>query len=163
MINRDGEGSSSSLELEGHLLRAGIPCAIVHTPSMRLVAANAAFGSLVGVEASLLENVDFLSLFPPHRRALPEAILSGIAKGLIQFCQGQAHLALRAGRELPVWGGVRSMPRRHALVALVPSGAHLPESGPGLPLTSGPEAFRLVLGAADHQWRFNAISPDATT
>jgi DNA-binding CsgD family transcriptional regulator len=163
MINRDGEGSTSSLELEGHLHRAGIPCAIVHTPTMRLVAANAAFASLVGVEASLLENVDFLSLFPPHRRALPEAILSGISEGLIQFCQGLAHLDLRAGGELPVWGWVRSMPGRHALVALVPSGAQLPEDAPGLPLASGPEAFRLVLGAVDHEWRFNEISPDATT
>jgi DNA-binding CsgD family transcriptional regulator len=163
VISRDGEGSSGSLELEGHLDRAGIPCAIVHTPTRRLVAANAAFGSLVDVEASLLKNVDFLSLFPPERRALPEAILSGIADGLIQFCQGQAHLDLRVGSELPVSGWVRSMPGGRALVALVPAGAQLPEGAPSFPLTSGPDAFRLVLGAVDHEWRFNEISPDATT
>jgi DNA-binding CsgD family transcriptional regulator len=163
VITRDGEGSSGSLDLEGHLDRVGIPCAIVHTPTKRLVAANAAFASLVDMEAPLLKNVDFLSLIPPERRALPEAILSGIAEGLIQFCQGQTHLDLRVGGELPVSGWVRSMPGRRALVALVPAGVQLPEGGPSFPLTSGPDAFRLVLGAVDHEWRFNEISPDATT
>jgi DNA-binding CsgD family transcriptional regulator len=163
VITRDEDGSGDSLELEGHLHRAGIPCAIVHTPTKRLVAANAAFGSLVEVESPLLKNVDFLSLFPPERRALPEAILSGIAEGLIQFCQGQAYLDLRVGGELPVSGWVRSMPGGRALVALVPAGAQLPDGAPNFPLTSGPDAFRLVLGAVDHEWRFNELSPDATT
>src|SRR5437764_1505117 len=31
------------------------------------------------------------------------------------------------------------------------------------PMTYGPEDFRLVLGALDHEWRFSEISPDATT
>ncbi len=30
-------------------------------------------------------------------------------------------------------------------------------------MTYGPEDFRLVLGALDHEWRFSEISPDATT
>src|SRR5947207_14697698 len=30
------------------------------------------------------------------------------------------------------------------------------------PMTYGPEDFRLVLGALDHEWRFSEISPDAT-
>jgi DNA-binding CsgD family transcriptional regulator len=30
-------------------------------------------------------------------------------------------------------------------------------------MASGPDAFRLVLGAVDHQWRLSEISPDATT
>jgi DNA-binding CsgD family transcriptional regulator len=164
MTTRDGDGSGSSHDLEGQLQRAGVPCAIVHTRTKRLVAANAEFASLVNVEAPLLEDVEFLSLFRPERRALPDAILSGVAEGLIQFCQGQAHLDLRLEGELPVSGWVRSMPGGRALVALVPAGAQPSEGSPCHPLmTSGPGGFRLVLGAVDHEWRFNELSPDATT
>jgi len=60
---------------------------------------------------------------------------------------------------------VRSLPGRLALVAFVPAGGELPEGPAGVaghPVTSGPDAFRLVLGALDHEWRFSEISPDAT-
>ena len=157
-----GEGPSGSREMEGHLRRAGVPCAIVDTPTKRLVAANHAFSALFSAETPLLQNVDFLSLFPPEKRALLGTILSGIEEGLIQFCQGQARLELPAGGELPVWGWVRSLPGGLALVALVPAGGELPDGAGGHPVTSGPDAFRLVLGALDHEWRFSEISPDAT-
>jgi len=58
---------------------------------------------------------------------------------------------------------VRSLPGGLALVAFVPAGEELPEGAVGYPVTSGPDAFRLVLGALDHEWRFSEISPDATT
>jgi len=157
-----GDGPSRSREMEGHLRRAGVPCAIVDTPTKRLVAANHAFAALFSAETPLLQNVDFLSLFPPEKRALLGTILSGIEEGLIQFCQGQARLELPAGGELPVWGWVRSLPGGLALVALVPAGGELPDGAGGHPVTSGPDAFRLVLGALDHEWRFSEISPDAT-
>jgi len=157
-----GDGRSGSHEMEAHLRRAGVPCAIVDTPTKRLVAANHAFAALFSAETPLLQDVDFLSLFPPAKRALLETILSGIEEGLIQFCQGQAHLELPAGGELTVSGWVRSLPGGLALVAFVPAGEELPEGAVGYPVTSGPDAFRLVLGALDHEWRFSEISPDAT-
>src|SRR2546422_2629588 len=158
----EGDGQSSLPELEVHLRRAGVPCAIVHTPTRRLVAANQAFAALLNMDVPLLENVDFLSLFPPSKRSLLEAILSGVGEGFIQFCQGQARLELPGGGDLYVSGWVRSLPGGLALVALVPAGGQLPEGAPGHPATSGPDAFRLVLGALDHEWRFSEISPDAT-
>jgi DNA-binding CsgD family transcriptional regulator len=157
-----GDGPGGSREMEGHLRRAGVPCAIVDTSTKRLVAANHEFAALFSAETSLLQNVDFLSLFPPGKRALLGTILSGIEEGLIQFCQGQAQLELPAGGELPVSGWVRALPGGLALVALVPAGGRLPDDAAGHPVTSGPDAFRLVLGALDHEWRFSEISPDAT-
>jgi DNA-binding CsgD family transcriptional regulator len=157
-----GDGPGGSREMEGHLRRAGVPCAIVDTSTKRLVAANHEFSALFSAETSLLQNVDFLSLFPPGKRALLGTILSGIEEGLIQFCQGQAQLELPAGGELPVSGWVRALPGGLALVALVPAGGRLPDDAAGHPVTSGPDAFRLVLGALDHEWRFSEISPDAT-
>src|SRR2546428_603958 len=38
-----------------------------------------------------------------------------------------------------------------------------PRGCPGHPMMYGPEDFRLVLGALDHEWRLSEISPDATT
>jgi len=164
-LDHAAEGSDrqdGSVEMEGHLRRAGVPCAIVDSPTRRLIAANNAFASLVNVEAALLENVNFASLFLPSERGLLEAILSGIADGMIQFCQGRARLLLPGG-ELPVSGWVRSLPGGRALVAIVPAGTQLTEGAPGHPVTApGPHAFRLVLGALDHEWRFSELSADAT-
>jgi DNA-binding CsgD family transcriptional regulator len=160
-----GDGPSDSREMEGQLRRAGVPCAIVDTPTKRLVAANHEFAALFSAETPLQQNVDFVSLFPAEIRTLLETILTGIEEGFIQFCQGQAQLELPAGGELPVSGWVRSLPGGLALVALVPAGGELPESAAGAtghPVMAGPDAFRLVLGALDHEWRLSEISPDAT-
>jgi len=148
--------------MEGHLRRAGVPCAIVDTPTKRLVAANHEFAALFSAETSLLQNVDFLTLFRPETRTLVGTILSGIEEGFIQFCQGKGQLELPAGAWLPVSGWVRALPGGLALVALVPAGGQLPDGAAGHPVTSVPDAFRLVLGALDHEWRFSEISPDAT-
>ena len=160
-----GDDPGGSSEMEGQLRRAGVPCAIVDTPTKRLVAVNHEFAALFSAETPLLQNIDFLTLFRPEIRTLVGTILSGIEEGFIQFCQAQAELELPEGARLGVSGWVRSLPGRLALVALVPAGGELPE-GPaivaGHPVTSGPDAFRLVLGALDHEWRFSEISPDAT-
>jgi DNA-binding CsgD family transcriptional regulator len=160
-----GDGPSGLLEIESHLRRAGVPCAVIDTPTKRVVAANHEFADLLSAETPLPQNADFPSLFPPQTRRLVETILSGMDEGIIQFCQGQAQLELPAGAELSVSGWVRSLPGGLALVALVPAGGDLPEGEAGAvghPVTSGRDAFRLVLGALDHEWRFSEISADAT-
>jgi hypothetical protein len=159
-----GDGPGGLLEIESHLRRAGVPCAVIDTPTKRVVAANHEFADLLSSETPLPQNADFPSLFPPQTRTLVETILSGIDEGIIQFCQGQAQLELPAGAELSVSGWVRSLPGGLALVALVPAGGD-PEGAAGAvghPVTSGRDAFRLVLGALDHEWRFSEISADAT-
>lgn len=160
-----GDDPGGLREMEGHLRRAGVPCAIVDTATKRLVAANHEFAALFSAETPLPGNVDFLTLFRPETRTLLGTILSGIGEGFIQFCQGQAQIELPAGARLPVSGWVRSLPGRLALVALVPAGGELLEGPAGVaghPVTCGPDALRLVLGALDHEWRFSEISPDAT-
>jgi PAS domain S-box-containing protein len=148
--------------------RLALPCAVIDPAANRLVRANAAFAALLHLEPGRVEGFEFLPLFPPGSRVVVESVMSGMAAGLLQSCQGRALLELPDGRSLEVSGWVRLLngsPESRAVLAVVP-GVPVPAAGsPPLPPMMGPmaapDAARLTLGTVDHDWRFAEISPDA--
>jgi DNA-binding CsgD family transcriptional regulator len=152
-----------SQSLEDSLREADVPCAILDLRTNRLAAANDAFANLLEIPLAMLEGTEVLGLLTPETRTVAECVTSAMAGGLLSSCHGTARVQLPGGGAIEVATWVRSLPGGRALLAAARDGAHLPEGAPGFPITSGPDAFRLVLGAVDHDWRLSEMSPDATT
>jgi DNA-binding CsgD family transcriptional regulator/PAS domain-containing protein len=155
-----------SQSLEDSLREVDTPYAILDLRTNRLTAANDAFANLLEIPAGMVEGTEVLGLLTPETRAVAECVTRAMAGGVLSSCQGTALFQLpNGGVEMAAW--VRSLPGGRALLAAARDGADLPEGASGLTdghvLPSGRDASRLVLGAVDHEWRFNEISPDATT
>jgi DNA-binding CsgD family transcriptional regulator/PAS domain-containing protein len=141
--------------------RTPLALAVLDLTTRRLTCVNSAFAGLLRLDTSQVKDLDLLSMVPTEDRGVVERVLSGVASGLIDSCQGRGRWHLPHGETVDVVASVRPLdtikPRGRALVvAASADGAPL-----GEPWLTTLDARRVAFGAVDHDWRFNEMSADA--
>jgi response regulator RpfG family c-di-GMP phosphodiesterase/DNA-binding CsgD family transcriptional regulator len=144
------------------LLRVPIPLALVELSSGRLVAANAGFALLAGLESSQISGADLLELTADEERAAAASILTGMASGVIDSCHLRGRLRRYDGGELIVqaWLG-RSRggtAEDRALLAVVPGENR---SARLVPSALETDTTVTMFGSVDHDWRWQEMSTNA--
>jgi putative two-component system response regulator len=144
------------------LLRVPIPLALVELSSRRLVAANAGFALLAGIDSSRISGADLLELCADEERAATESVLTGMAAGIIDSCHLRGRLRRSDGGELIVqaWLGRsrRGTSEDHSLLAVVPGEGRSARSVPAA-LETGTTVT--MFGSVDHDWRWQEMSTNA--
>jgi PAS domain S-box-containing protein len=148
-------------DTEGAFLAAGIPCAVLDMPSMRLVEANHAFAALIRLDVTEVKGLDFFTLVPPQNRTFIESVLSGMAAGAIRFFEGPGWWRLPGRESLDADQWLRCVgddlsPGKAFVVAL-------PAGSPTVPVQPihPPDRPRFAVGTVDHAWRLVDVSVDA--
>ena len=72
-----------------HVLRTPLPLAVLDPRTQQLTAANTAFTSLLGLDASNVAGLDLFSFVLENDRKLIECLLAGAASGQIYSAQGR--------------------------------------------------------------------------
>jgi DNA-binding CsgD family transcriptional regulator len=153
-------GDVSLDELAEMIRRTPLALAVLDLTTGRLTLANDAFSNLYRLDRSQLSDLDFLGLSSDENRFVVQSVLSGMAAGIIDSCQGRAAVHLPNGEALEILGALRpldtAIPRTRAiLVAAAVDGTPLSEPW----LTLDPR--RVVFGVVDHEGRLSELSGDA--
>jgi putative two-component system response regulator len=150
------------VDADDALLRAPIPLALVELSTRRLVAANAAFALLAGLDASGINGADVLELSVAEERSVAEWVLTGMASGVIDSCHLRGQLRRGDGSELAVqaWlGPCRGAESDDRALLAVVVGAQW--SARAVPAALETAASRVMFGSVDHDWRWREMSTDA--
>jgi DNA-binding CsgD family transcriptional regulator/PAS domain-containing protein len=150
-------------ECEAIFHRAAMPLGVLDPSSNRLVAANDGFAALLRVHPSEVPELDILALVTEPDRATAETLLGLVKAGVIEACQLRGRVRAGSSEIVEVLAWVRlidpARPDAGVIVGAVPAGMSAPWTGQ--PLVR-PHFARAILATLDHEWRFSAISPDAT-
>jgi DNA-binding CsgD family transcriptional regulator/PAS domain-containing protein len=153
-------GDLSLGELAEMFRRTPVALAVIDMTTGRVTVANDQFATLYRLDPSELNGFDLLAASSAENQGVVERVLTGMAWGIIDSCQGRAVVHLPHGDTIEILAAIRplgaSRPRTRAiLVAAQADGAPLSEPW----LTLDPR--RVVFGVVDQNWCLSQMSADA--